>query len=322
MPYTLFAFIPSLLLTVLFTAWLLPVLRKRHVGQRILEVGPKWHLSKEGTPTMGGLAFLAAITLVGCVFCAVTGLTGNGVHGAVLVLAYALLNGLIGIVDDAAKLRKKQNEGLLPWQKLLLQTTFAAAFLALWRLFYGGSPLPLPFHSSVDLGIFYYPAALLFLLGSVNFVNLTDGIDGLAATVSLIAGAFYTVFALLRGDALLMLVAAALSGGALGFLFFNAHPAKIFMGDTGSLYLGGLLAGCAFLSQSPLTLLPAGLIFYAEGLSVILQVAIYKLRKKRLFRMAPLHHHFEKGGWSEWRIVGVFSLAAVLAAAAGLPILL
>ena len=247
---------------------------------------------------------------------------GDGVHGTVLVLAYALANGLIGIVDDAAKLRKKQNEGLLPWQKLLLQTTFAAGFLALWRLYYGASPLPLPFHNSIDLGIFYYPAALLFLLGSVNFVNLTDGIDGLAATVSLIAGAFYTVFALLKGDVLLLLVAAALSGGVLGFLFFNAHPAKLFMGDTGSLYLGGLLAGCAFLSRSPLTLLPAGLIFYAEGFSVILQVAVYKLRKKRLFRMAPLHHHFEKGGWSEWRIVGVFSLAAVLAAAAGLPILL
>ena len=226
MPYTILAFIPSTLLTALFTAWLIPVLRRKHMGQRILLEGPKWHLSKEGTPTMGGLSFLCAISLVGGAFCLWTGMQGEKVHGIATTLIFALLNGAIGIADDAAKLKKKKNEGLLPWQKLLLQATFAAGYLALLRLYFGDAPLKLPLHRTLDLGIWYYPFAFLFLLGSVNFVNLTDGIDGLAATISLIAGAFYSVFAILRGDAALLLVASLLAGGALGFLFFNAHFAQ------------------------------------------------------------------------------------------------
>lgn len=305
--------------TVLFTALLLPVLKRHHLGQRILEIGPSWHKSKEGTPTMGGLGFLCAITVTGILGCVLLQGRGIDIRQSALVLFYAIANGLVGITDDVAKLRKKKNEGLLPWQKLLLQAVFAAAFLALLHLYGIGTTLPIPYTAAVpQLGFFFDLLFMLFLLGTVNFVNLTDGIDGLAAAVSLAVGIFFLTFALLSDNAVLLLPAALLCGGCGGFLFFNIHPAKLFMGDTGSLFLGALIAGCGMVSGSPLLLLPAGLVFYLEGASVVLQVLCFRFTKKRLFRMAPLHHHFEKAGFGENRILLLFLLISSLGGAAAL----
>lgn len=165
---------------------------------------------------------------------------------------------------------------------------------------------------TVQLGIFFYPLAALYLIGSINFVNLTDGIDGLASAVTTTCGMFFFLCGIAYGNPALQSGGALLAGCSLGFLFFNAHPAKVFMGDTGSLFLGALAVGCAFLSPTPLSLLPAGIVYYLEGASVILQVAVFKLTHRRLFRMAPLHHHFEKSGWSEWRVVLFFLTLSLL----------
>lgn len=317
------SFVGSLFLTVLLMLTLLPILQKKHVGQRILEIGPSWHKSKEGTPTMGGLSFSLAILAVGGLLLIPLALQGADVRRPLLVLLFAAANGAVGAVDDLAKLRKKKNEGLLPWQKLLLQTVFCAAFLALMRLYGASTLLVLPFGIAAwDLGPLYYLFALLFLLGSINFVNLTDGIDGLAASVSMILGIYFTAVGYLTSSAALLLLGSALVGGCLGFLFFNVNPAKVFMGDTGSLFLGGMITGAAFLSDRPILLFSAGALFYLEGLSVILQVLFFKWRRKRLFRMAPLHHHLEKGGWSEKKIVAVFSAITAIAAALTVPAIL
>ena len=313
----------SLFLTLFFLLIFLPILRKKHVGQRILEIGPNWHKSKEGTPTMGGISFSLSILLIGGLLLLPLSLQGDDIRRPLLVLAFAATNGIVGTVDDLAKLRKKKNEGLLPWQKLLLQSVFCAAFLALMRLYGDRGQLILPFGIAFpDLGPLYYLFAMLFLLGSINFVNLTDGIDGLAASISMILGLYFSAVAYLTSNPALLLLGGALFGGCLGFLFFNAHPAKVFMGDTGSLFLGGLITGCAFLSERPVLLLSAGALFYLEGFSVILQVLFFKWRRKRLFRMAPLHHHLEKGGWSEKRIVAVFSAATAVLAALTVPAIL
>ena len=319
----LLSMIGSFFLTLLLMLIFLPILQKKHVGQRILEIGPNWHKSKEGTPTMGGLSFSLAILAIGGLLLLPLSLQGEDIKRPLLVLIFAAANGVIGAVDDLAKLRKKKNEGLLPWQKLLLQSVFCAAFLALMRLYGDTASLVLPFGLAAwDLGPLYYLLSMLFLLGSINFVNLTDGIDGLAASLSMILGLYFSAVAYLVGNPALFLLGGALFGGCLGFLFFNAHPAKVFMGDTGSLFLGGLLTGCAFLSERPILLISAGALFYLEGLSVILQVLFFKWTHKRLFRMAPLHHHLEKGGWSEKKIVAVFSIVTAIAAGITVPAIL
>ena len=236
----------------------------------------------------------------------------------ILTLLFALANALIGIFDDLTKFKKKQNQGLTPRQKLFLQVSVAAAYLALLSIHRGLKPtLPLPLGlGSADLGILFYPFAMLLLVGVVNFANLTDGIDGLAICEAAILSAFFAVCAsAVLSDAVLLLSAAAL-GGALGFLIFNFHPARVFMGDTGSLFLGALFAGMAILLNNAALILIGGALYLAEGLSVILQVAYFKLTGgRRLFRMAPLHHHFERKGWSEVRVVSVFSLCSMLCCA-------
>jgi phospho-N-acetylmuramoyl-pentapeptide-transferase len=233
----------------------------------------------------------------------------------VSVMDLALINGFIGVIDDRAKLLKKQNEGLLAWQKYLLQLLAGGVYLLLLQVWdIGGTVLHIPyFDVSVELGIGYYAVALILITGMVNSVNLTDGIDGLASTVSLVVGGFFAFAAFVAQARGLSLLSAALIGGTLGFLVYNFHPARVFMGDTGSLFLGGLLTGCAFALGEPLIILVAGLVFVIEAISVILQVSVFKLsgRKKRLFKMAPIHHHFEKCGWNEYKIVAVFGAATV-----------
>jgi len=303
-------------LTVLFSHFVIPVLKSKKMGQKILEIGPRWHKSKEGTPTMGGICFIAAILLtVGGAL-----LIGQKEIKSVLaVLALAFGNGLIGLVDDRAKLMKKQNEGLLAWQKYLLQLIVGGLYLFLLHVLnLSDTTLSLPFTDiSLELGIGYYVVALILITGMVNSVNLTDGIDGLASTVSLVVGGFFALAAFAAEMRALSLLSAALIGGVIGFLVYNFHPARVFMGDTGSLFLGGFLTGCAFALGEPLIILLCGLVFVIEAASVILQVSVFKLsgRKKRLFKMAPIHHHFEQCGWNEYKIVAVFGMASLLCCA-------
>lgn len=306
------------LVTWLILRKLIPFLKSKKIGQKIYDIGPRWHKGKEGTPIMGGLGFIIA-TLLG--LAVITGVyiyfgRANELLGVWLTLALALLNGLIGFFDDYTKLIKKQNQGFLAWQKLLLQIIVATAYL--WAMSACGfidTALEIPyFDIEIELGIFYYFLAVLFIAGMVNSVNLTDGIDGLCSSVSAVVGAFFAVVAFIMLRPELAVFPATVIGGTVGFLMYNFYPAKIFMGDTGSLYLGGAVVGMAFLINEPLIILLAGIIYLVEVASVILQVGYFKLTHgKRIFKMAPIHHHFEKCGWSEVKIVGVFTLITAVA---------
>ena len=306
------------LLTWLILRKLIPVLKSRKIGQKIYEIGPRWHKGKEGTPIMGGLGFIIA-SLVG--LAAITGVyaylgRARELLPVLLTFALALLNGLIGFFDDYTKLIKKQNQGFLAWQKLVLQFLVAIAYL--WAMSSCGfidTALEIPyFDIEIELGIFYYFLAVLFIAGMVNSVNLTDGIDGLCSSVTAVIGAFFAVAAFVALKPELAILPATVIGGTVGFLMYNFYPAKIFMGDTGSLYLGGAAVGMAFLADEPLIILIAGIIYLIEVVSVILQVGYFKLTHgKRIFKMAPIHHHFEKCGWSEVKVVGVFTLITAIA---------
>lgn len=308
------SFVLSFVCCALITRFLIPKLKSLKMGQKILDIGPRWHKGKEGTPTMGGMAMiitLLALTVLALVVGLINANFRSVTSRLALVFGYALLNGLTGIIDDRVKLLKKQNEGLKAWQKYGLQFICAVLFIVGMRLTGNmDTTLHIPFTSIyVDLGFFYYIIAVLLLTGVVNAVNLTDGIDGLAASNSLLVGVFFAVCAFTKlGGNDVSLLGGALSGMCGGFLVYNFYPAKIFMGDTGSLFLGGLIAGGAFMLNSPLTVILFGLIFIIETASVILQVASFKLTKKRIFKMAPIHHHFEMCGWSEIKIVTVFSI--------------
>ncbi len=269
--------------------------------QPIYEGGPAWHMSKSGTPTMGGAVFFPAALIASLPALIVFGVQGMGKEAVSLslTLGYAALNGLIGVFDDLKKLRRKQNAGLSPIEKLLLQGLFAALYLfARANLLGKETELAFSF-GRIDLGGLYYPLAFLLLLFFVNSVNLTDGVDGLAASVSFGMGCAFLIYAFRLGSASGVVGAAVLIGTGAGFLFFNFHPAKVFMGDTGSLFLGGWIAAAAFSIGRPAALVTSGGFFCFEGISVLLQVAVYKLTKKRVFRMAPFHHHLERSGFRE-----------------------
>ena len=289
---------------------LLPALRALKAGQSIKEIGPKWHNSKAGTPTMGGLMFIAASIL-----CVLTGWLAmrEGDYSHLLVLGLALMFGLIGFYDDFIKVKKKRNLGLTGVQKLLLQVLAAAIFLA--AMHFTGNlkyDLYIPFVKEPVAHVptlLYLAAAVFIIVGCVNAVNLTDGIDGLASGVTMPVMAFFVIVSMSMKKAGLATFPAALLGGLGGFLFYNFHPAKVFMGDTGSLFLGGAVVGMAFALDMPLVLLLVGLIYIIETLSDIIQVGYFKLTHgKRIFKMAPIHHHFEMCGWSEVKIWTVFVL--------------
>lgn len=306
------------LLTWLILRKLIPVLKSRKIGQKIYDIGPRWHKGKEGTPIMGGLGFIIATAVGIAVVTGVYAYLGRAweLLGVWLTFTLALLNGLIGFFDDYTKLIKKQNQGFLAWQKLVLQILVAVAYL--WAMSACGfidTALEIPyFDIELELGIFYYFFAVLFIAGMVNSVNLTDGIDGLCSSVTAVIGAFFVVVAFTALKPELAILPATVIGGTVGFLMYNFYPAKIFMGDTGSLYLGGAAVGMAFLADEPLIILVAGIIYLIEVLSVILQVGYFKLTHgKRIFKMAPIHHHFEKCGWSEVKVVGVFTLITAIA---------
>lgn len=304
-------------LTALVEHWLIPVLRSYKVGQVIKEDGPIWHQSKSGTPTMGGIGFILPVLIVMIVFLIMRAVKGDSSSFIpfVLTLAYAVFNGAIGFVDDYCKLIKHENEGLTELQKLFLQLVMASAYVCVMS--YTGNldtAVEVPFFNVTwELGWFYYPLAILVLTGVVNGGNITDGIDGLACSVSLVIGIFISVLAFTQKDLQLSLVGAILVGAMLGFLIYNLHPAKVFMGDTGSLFLGALVISAAFQIGQELVGLIVSAVFIIEMLSSFLQKMVFKITRittgtgKRLFRMAPLHHHLEKGGWKEGRIVIVFS---------------
>ena len=304
----------SFALTVLVGHWLIPALHALKAGQSIREIGPKWHQVKEGTPTMGGLMFIFA-----AVVCVVAGGWSAMLAGTceqLMVLGFSLVYGAIGFIDDFVKVKMKRNLGLTALQKLILQLAAALGYLALLR--WNGnlsSALYIPFcNVSVELPwVLYLLFAVFVIVGCVNAVNLTDGVDGLATGVTLPVMVFFTVAAWLWGRQTLALFPAALVGALAGFLVYNFHPAKVFMGDTGALFLGGAVCGMAFALDMPLILVLVGIVYIVEALSDILQVAYFKLTHgKRIFRMAPIHHHFEMGGWNEVKIFSVFSGVTVV----------
>jgi phospho-N-acetylmuramoyl-pentapeptide-transferase len=290
------------------------------MGQPILEIGPRWHKSKEGTPAMGGVSFIAASALVGTAACIYFGVTkgASAIAPLILTLTYGVLCGLIGMIDDLAKLRKRQNEGLRAWQKLALQIITASLYVAALAIFCEvTTKMYIPFVDvTVDLGVWYYIIAVILLAGVDNSVNLNDGIDGLCSSITLVVGIFFLAVSLARegGDNVsLSVMSSLIIGSAAGFLVYNFYPARIFMGDTGSLFFGAVVCGCAFILGNPLIIVVAGSVYIIETLSVILQVAYFKLTHgKRLFKMAPIHHHFEKCGFSEIKIVVTFTLATVI----------
>ncbi len=317
------SFIISFLLTAALGRVLIPWLRRLKAGQSIREDGPTWHISKQGTPTMGGLMFIAAIAVT-MVVCSLAELR-QGDFGALYVFGFALVFGVIGFIDDFMKVKYHKNEGLTAAQKFLLQLAAAILLIVILRnAGYLSTSLYLPFFNRywhLPLVVYLVLAAFI-IVGCVNSVNLTDGVDGLAAGVTIPVALFFTVAAVLMKYTELGVLAAALLGGLGAFLLYNFHPAKVFMGDTGSLFLGGMVCGLAFALDIPLILILVGIVYICETLSDIIQVAYFKATHgKRIFKMAPLHHHFELCGWSEYKLFFVFSgvtLAACALAVVGI----
>lgn len=307
------SFAAAILLTAFILRILIPILKSKKMGQKILDIGPRWHKSKEGTPTMGGLSFLISFAVVATVaiIVSVCFRAADNIEMIIITGAFALGNGLIGIIDDRTKFSKGQNEGLLSWQKYLLQLLLCIIylfFLKKYDLISTSVYVPF-FKQNLELGIIYYPFAVLLITGIINSVNLTDGIDGLAASQTAIVSAFFSVVAFVNQSVSLGIFSGIIIGCCLGFLIYNFYPAKIFMGDTGSLFLGAAVVGMAFMSSNPLIIIIVGFIFICESLSDIIQVSYFKISHgKRVFKMAPIHHHFEKCGWSEIKIVSIFSL--------------
>ena len=298
--------------SMLVTARLIPLMKHRQFGQFIREEGPQAHLSKAGTPTMGGIAFIAGITvaIVVSMF-----MKGSDTTGKIAILLSMFAFGAIGFLDDYNKVAKKQNEGLTPKQKLVLQVVFGAA-LAVFMMVKEGTSMLIPFFGkTVDFGIMYIPFVIFIEVAMANAVNLTDGLDGLAAsTSSIVACTFAIVGMTVHGGNEPMAVAGqAVFGALIGFLLYNHYPAKIFMGDTGSMALGGVLSAMAIVGHMEWLLPIAGLIYVIEALSVIIQVTYFKKTGgKRVFRMAPIHHHFELGGWHETKVVRVFCIFTLI----------
>lgn len=328
--WSLIAIIVSFLITSLLGRWLIPYLHKLKYGQTILEVGPSWHKNKQGTPTMGGIMFIigiiASCTAIIPLFFSTSKFGSVSItetplmtYKVIMGLVMATCFGVIGFFDDYIKVVKKRNLGLTVKQKLVLQFLTAGLYLGsiyFIKIINHSQRLTtffIPFFGQVDFGIFYWPLSAIIIVAIVNAVNFTDGIDGLNSSVTFFAGISFMIIATYLGMISFSFVSAALIGGCLGFLIWNFHPAKVFMGDTGSLFLGGMVCALAFGIDLPILLLPLGFVYIMEIISVVLQVLYFKITHgKRLFRMSPIHHHFEMCGWSEAKICIVFSFIEVL----------
>lgn len=302
-------FVVSLVVGLALGPLVIKKLKEFHARQEEREEGPESHKYKAGTPTMGGILILFALTVSVFLF--------NGAEPSKLMALFLTLgNGLIGFADDSIKAVKKRNLGLTAKQKLAGQAVISVIFCIALKVF---ADMPttvwIPFTDiTVDLGMAYYLFVFLIIVGATNAVNLTDGLDGLAAGSSAITAVAYVVISVALGYGGIAIFGAALAGACLGFLFYNQHPAKIFMGDTGSLALGGAMAAMAILTKTELLLVIAGGLYVLEALSVILQVISFKTRGVRIFKMSPVHHHFELSGWSEVKVVTVFWLFSALVA--------
>ncbi|MBR4050156.1 MAG: phospho-N-acetylmuramoyl-pentapeptide-transferase [Clostridia bacterium] len=320
--------------TALLGFIMIPWLRRLKFGQTILEIGPAWHKSKQGTPTMGGLIFIAG-TLLSLLVVLVSDriMGGDIVLGDNLVrssmytklfagIFMSLTLGLIGFVDDYIKVVKKRNLGLTVRQKTFMQLLAIIAYLGSLKLA-GCSYMYIPFYGVTgDLGIFFFLFGICLIYGATNAVNFTDGIDGLCSSVTLTSATAMIVIAFMRNNLGAGLLAACLAGACAGFLVWNWNPAKVFMGDTGSMFLGGMIVALAYAVDCPLILLPVGIIYFIEGLSDVLQIGYFKLTHgKRIFKMAPIHHHFEMSGWGEKKIVLVFSTVNIIGCALGAAII-
>lgn len=288
----------------------LPMLHRLKFGQTVRDDGPQTHLAKNGTPTMGGIMFMIAITIT-VLFRAE--LDSDVFVGLVCMLGF----GLVGFLDDFIIIKMRRSLGLKPWQKIAMQFVISG-YVAFYQ--YTSSPaaskIMIPFTDKfLDLGILYVPVMMFIIIGTVNAVNLTDGLDGLASGITAVVSTFFVVFALfVAKDAGVATFAAATVGGCVGFLVFNVNPAKVFMGDTGSMALGGAVVAFAVLTNSVLLIPIVGGIYFAEALSVIIQVTYFKKTGKRIFKMAPLHHHFEQCGWPETKVVFIFWIVTIILA--------
>lgn len=304
----------SFLIVVILGPIFLPMLTKFKFGQTVRDDGPKTHLAKNGTPTMGGILMIVAILI--------TGLTRSKVGSDMVVGLMSIVGfGLVGFIDDFIIIKKRRSLGLRAWQKIVLQ--FALALYISYYQYTSAASAPqliIPFTDAViNLGALYIPIMTFIIVGIVNAVNLTDGLDGLASGVTLIVATFFMLLAsTVTVNTDVAVLAAATVGGCLGFLGFNSYPAKVFMGDTGSMALGGAVVAFSVLTNSILLIPLVGGIYFAEAISVILQVGSFKLRGKRIFKMAPIHHHFEQCGWPETRVVFVFWITTVVLAWIGI----
>ena len=302
----LIAFGLGLVFSLILGPIIIPMLHKLKFGQNIRKDGPQSHMKKAGTPTIGGLIFLISITLVMIV------MRYKFTSEGMIVLYGTLAFGLIGFLDDFLKIIHKDNEGLKSGQKFILQILFSVA-LAYYGYKFVGTSISIPFADfAIDLKWIYIPFVIFYYAAITNAVNLTDGLDGLATSVSVLVFTFFSILAFNMGHYSVAVFAIALVGALIGFLKFNAYKAMVFMGDTGSLALGGALATIMMVLKTPLVVLIVGGIYVAETLSVVIQVTSFKLTGKRVFKMAPLHHHFEQCGWSEVKIVTVFSIITLI----------
>lgn len=341
------AAIMSFALSALIGLFLIPFLKKIHFGQTILEDGPKWHKSKQGTPIMGGFMFIissAVASAFGYFLYRFGGFTvlprdegelSNGVLRLAACIIFSILFAGIGFIDDYIKAVKKQNLGLNPKQKMAFQFVLCAAYLAvLYLLGDGSTKIDLLFFS-FDIGFFYYPLMIVFMIYVSNAVNLTDGVDGLCGSVTFVTMLAYSLICVLLRSFEVSIFSMAVSAGCLGFLLWNLHPAKCFMGDTGSMFLGGAFVAVGMALHNHLLIILLGLIYILEALSVVLQVSYFKItarqhykktgekgKGKRIFKMSPIHHHFEMSGFSEYKIVITFSLFTLICSALGVALVI
>jgi phospho-N-acetylmuramoyl-pentapeptide-transferase len=304
----IYSVLVAFLISILEGPIIIPLLHKLKFGQSIREEGPKSHQKKAGTPTMGGIIFIISSFLTMLLI-----VRKPGDEAMVALYAFVAF-GIIGALDDGLKIIRKKNLGLRAYQKmiLLLGVSGAFAYYAAHNPYIGTSII-LPFaHKTWDLGVFYIPFIIIYFTGTTNAVNLTDGLDGLATSVTLLVMTFFSLVSFATGHYTLAIFCAVVAGALLGFLRYNAFPAQVFMGDTGSLALGGAVAAIAMILKMPLLVIIVGGIYVMETLSVILQVASFKLTGKRIFKMSPIHHHFELSGWHETKVVSIFCIVTVV----------
>ncbi|GEL15760.1 phospho-N-acetylmuramoyl-pentapeptide-transferase [Pediococcus cellicola] len=301
----------SFFITVLAMPSFINYFRERNEGQMIREEGPKWHEKKSGTPTMGGLIFIIAISISSLLF----EIISHQLNATGLILIFILIMyGVLGFWDDSIKLMKKQNEGLKAWQKFLGQIIGAVIFYAVYVHEGFAQVLSIPGFGDWHLGIWFVLFVVFWLTGFSNAVNLSDGLDGLVSGLAIIAFGAYAIIAAVQNQFDVLIFCLAIIGALVGFFLFNHKPARIFMGDMGSLALGGALAAVSILVHHEVALLLIGIVFVCETASVILQVLSFKLTGHRIFKMSPIHHHFEMLGWSEWKIDLVFWTVGLIGA--------